>query len=187
MEGDAELLRRSARDPEAFGELFDRHADAVLRYLRRHVPCADTAKDLLSETFAKAYVGRRSFRGTASARGWLLGIARHELYRLYRQRAVDDRARRRLGLEPGVVADDLDASDERIDRRSLENELMVGLKALPHDLAAAVVLRVGHDLSYQDIASRLGCSIGAARVRVHRGLKQLRAAQLSQLTEGTFS
>ena len=62
MISDADLIRHSKRDPDAFGELFDRHAAAVLRYVARRVGCEHTAQDLMAETFAQAYVARRSFR-----------------------------------------------------------------------------------------------------------------------------
>ena len=47
------------------------------------------------------------------------------------------------------------------------------LKDLADDLRDAVVLRVIDQLDYQEIAAQLGCSAGAARVRVFRGLRQL--------------
>src|SRR5829696_5071873 len=77
---DAELLRRSGRDPEAFGLLYDRHAATVLAYFQRRTACAESAADLTAETFAAAFCSRRRYRDTGvPAIAWILGIARHLL------------------------------------------------------------------------------------------------------------
>lgn len=47
------------------------------------------------------------------------------------------------------------------------------LRELSPALSQALILRVGHELSYDEVADRLGCSPGAARVRVARGLAAL--------------
>jgi RNA polymerase sigma-70 factor (ECF subfamily) len=58
---DAELLRASAAEPEAFGVFYDRHAAAVLAFLARRTGCPQLAADLTAETFAAAFVSRRRF------------------------------------------------------------------------------------------------------------------------------
>jgi|SRR4029453_4998945 Sigma-70 region 2 len=75
---DAELLAGSARDPEAFGIFYDRHAERLLTYFARRTWDAQEAADLTAETFAAAFAARRRYRDTgAPAFAWLLGIARH--------------------------------------------------------------------------------------------------------------
>ena len=97
---DAELLVASAGDPEAFGRFYDRYAVALLGWFVRRTADPQTAADLTAETFAQAFASRRRYRDTgAPAFTWLLGIARHQLSGALRRRRVDDRARRRLGLE----------------------------------------------------------------------------------------
>ena len=106
---DAELLAGSARDPEAFGIFYDRHAESVLTYFARRTWDAQEAADLTAETFAAAFAGRRRYRDTgAPAFAWLLGIARQKLHRALRRQRIDDRARRRLHVEriaAGIDAD----------------------------------------------------------------------------------
>src|SRR4051812_8920625 len=97
---DAELLAASARDPEAFGRFYDRYALVLLGWFARRTADPQTAADLTAETFAEAFDSRRRYRDTgAPAFAWLLGIARHELGDALRRGRIDDRARRRLGLE----------------------------------------------------------------------------------------
>ena len=54
------------------------------------------------------------------------------------------------------------------------------LRGLPEGERAALLLRVDHDLSYEEIASALGISAGAAKVRVHRARLRLASALKSQ-------
>ena len=74
---DADVIARSLSVPDAFGVLFDRHFDAVHRYLARRVG-RERADDLASQTFVVAFERRGSFRPNAlAARPWLFGIATH--------------------------------------------------------------------------------------------------------------
>lgn len=172
---DLELLKTTDREPAAFGVLYERHVHAVLRFLYRRTVDPHLAADLTAETFAAAYIGRRKYRPRGSSvEGWLLGIARHELSHALRRERADDRARSRLGLER-VEIDDYSAQriEELADLEPLRGLLREALLELPSGLREAVRLRVGLDLPYEQVAAQLGCSEGAARVRVSRGLTKL--------------
>ena len=172
---DAELLAASARDAEAFGIFYDRHAERLLTYFARRTWDAQDAADLTAETFAAAFAARRRYRDTgAPAFAWLLGIARHQLHHALRRQRIDDRARRRLHLER-VALDDtsLTRIEELADLRAIRPRLSAALEQLPPAMARAVELRVADELPFAEVARRLGCTEGAARVRVSRGLHQL--------------
>jgi RNA polymerase sigma-70 factor (ECF subfamily) len=169
---DAQLLAASADDPESFGRLYDRHARAVLAFFMRRTGWPQLAADLTAETFAAAFVSRRRYRDTgAPALAWLLGIARHQLGTALRRERVEDRARKRLGLERAELDDEsyrrMEELGELDDLRRVVDE---ALSKLSPPVAAAVSLRVMRELPYAEVAERLGCSEGAARVRVARGL-----------------
>lgn len=172
---DAELLKASARDPEAFGVFYDRHARTLLAFFHRRTACAQTAADLTAETFASAFASRRSFRDRGvPGLAWLLGIARHELSASLRRGRVADRARRRLGMERAELDDvSIERIDELADIASLRQSIDAALASLSPKLAQAVSLRVEQELSYAEVASRIGCTEGTARVRVARGLEKL--------------
>ena len=175
MRSDAELLAAARDDPEAFGIFYDRHVRALLAYFYRRTACAETAADLAAETFAAAFAARRRYgeRG-APARAWLFKIGRRQLGRALRRGRVDQRARRRLGLERVPLDEE---SIERIealaDLEPVRAAVREAMGSLSPNLAAAVALRVGDDLPYVEVARRLGCSEGAARTRVARGLSKL--------------
>jgi RNA polymerase sigma factor (sigma-70 family) len=170
---DAGLLASgSASD---FGTFYDRHARAVLAFACRRTADPELAADITAETFAAAYLARRRYREEgAGARGWLLGIARHQIGRAIRRSRASERARRRLGVPP-VAMDDLsyERIEELADLAELRAAVRDALRSISPKVAEAVALRVGEELPYDEVARRLNCSEGAARVRVARGLDQL--------------
>jgi RNA polymerase sigma factor (sigma-70 family) len=172
---DWQLLQLSADDPEQFARFYERHVDQILAFLYRRTACAETAADLTSETFAAAFLARRRFRDRgAPARAWLLGIAKHKLAKSARRAKIERRAAERLGLEPPELDDESYARIEELgDMPAVRAALRAALEGLSPALAQAAYLRVGLELPYAEVARRLECSEGAARVRVMRALTQL--------------
>src|SRR6202012_3195163 len=73
---DAQLLRASREDLDAFAELYDRYAERLLDYFTRRVSGEDTALELCAETLSRAWVSRERFEDQhdGSAAPWLYGI-----------------------------------------------------------------------------------------------------------------
>jgi RNA polymerase sigma-70 factor (ECF subfamily) len=119
MDTDGELLRRAAAgESDAFSVLYARYEAIVAGFLVRRSRDRDLAADLTAETFAAAIVGASSFRDEGQAAvGWLLGIARHLLARSHERGRTEDRARRRIGLEPVSFTDATLERVEAPDRR----------------------------------------------------------------------
>ncbi len=172
---DDELLARARRDPEAFGAFYERHEQLVLGYLMRRTRDPELAADLAAETFAVALVAARKYRRDgAPASAWLIGIARNTLFSSLRRSRVEDRARRRLGMEPIALDDELLA---RIERLGGDGRVESLLARLTPEQADAVRARVLDEEDYALIATRLRCSESVIRQRVHRGLATLRRIQ----------
>lgn len=175
MTTDAQLFDEARNDPDAFGEVYRRHASAVHGWFRGRVD-ERTAEDLTAETFAQAALGLKRFRDEAggSAAPWLFGIARN-LHRHYRERhRVESAARRRLGMP--VRSEELaefEAVEERTSANRLRYDLGSALAVLPAGQRQALELRVVEELPYAQVAETLGCSEGAARLRVMRALESL--------------
>jgi DNA-directed RNA polymerase specialized sigma24 family protein len=130
---DDALLLAARRDAEAFAEFYRRHARPLAGYLLRRTGDAEAAADLLAETFAAALTGLNRFDpGRGDGAGWLYGIARHQLARRARRGAVEERARRRLGMERLELDDaDLRARDHRRIPRRPARLLLRRLHARP--------------------------------------------------------
>jgi DNA-directed RNA polymerase specialized sigma24 family protein len=78
---DADLIERAKKDPDAFRELYERHAHSVFRQLRGATNDERVALELTAETFAQAACSLGLFRDLSegSAGPWLHGIARNLL------------------------------------------------------------------------------------------------------------
>ncbi len=172
---DGELLELTVEDPDAFGAFYDRFEEELLAFFMRATRRADLAADLTAEVFAAALSSARLFRAElGSARGWLFGIARHELADTWQRGRVEDRARRRLGLEPMTLSDE---ALERIDELgACGSGALTLLEDLPDDQRIAVKGRVLQERSYDELARSLSCSQSVVRQRVSRGLRSLRQA-----------
>ena len=168
---DAELLRRTPASAAAFGVFYRRHERGVGAYFMRRTREPELAADLTAETFAAAFAGVRRFRGDAPAAAWLYGIAHHVWQRSLEGRQVEDRARRRLGLELHLTPEVLD----RFEHLASAQSVRLILDDLPLEQAEAIHRRIVNDASYDDVAVDMRCSPGVARQRVSRGLRALRA------------
>jgi RNA polymerase sigma factor (sigma-70 family) len=173
---DAELLAGIAgRDPLAFSAFYRRHLRAVLAMLARETGDRETAADLTAEVFASAMVSAPRYEARHdTANAWLLGISRNVLGHSRRRGRVDDRARRRIGLQP-LALDDADL--ERVDATLDEGHRPVSelVQELPALERSALVARIVDERPYADIAAQFHCSETVVRKRVSRGLARLRA------------
>jgi RNA polymerase sigma-70 factor (ECF subfamily) len=177
---DDQLLARSTRDPAAFGTFYERHERLVLGYFMRRVGDPELAADLAAETFAAALVAARRFRAEgAPASAWLVGIARNVLAGSVRRAQVEDRARRRLGMQPIALDDELLS---RIERLGGDARVEALLARLTPEQSDAVRARVLEEEDYAGIASRMRCSESVVRQRVSRGLAVLRRIADEEMT-----
>ncbi len=171
---DEELLSRAVVDPDAFGVFYDRFERPILAFFARATGQPEVAADLAAEVFASALMGAAGFRPElGSARGWLFGIARHQLAGAWERGKVEDRARRRLGIEPLALRDGV---LERIEELGEGEQALALLAGLPDDQRRAVQGRVLDELEYRELAQTLQCSESVVRQRVSRGLRALRRA-----------
>jgi RNA polymerase sigma-70 factor (ECF subfamily) len=175
---DTELLAAAlAGDGEAFGAFYRRHARRIAAFHLARTHEAQDAADLTAETFAVALEALDRYdpeRGAPIA--WLFGIARHRLQALRRRGAVEDRARRRMGIERTRLDDAaLEQVESAASAELVRVELREGFDALPPDQRDAVALRVLLDHDYAELAQAAGVSEVVARKRVSRGLSALRA------------
>jgi RNA polymerase sigma factor (sigma-70 family) len=181
---DAELLRVAAREPEAFREFYDRYAVWIRSWFVRHTGSEAASLDLTAETFAQAWHASRRFRDEAGGSGapWLFGIARNLLRQYHKHNRIESAARERLGLEAAFAdCEEYERVEERSEASALAPLLRHAVRALPTEQRRALELRIVHQLPYEAVAGRLGCSQNAARLRVSRALRalttQLKGAQ----------
>lgn len=163
--------------PEAFAAFYRHHSVPLTAYFLRRTRNTEVAADLTAETFAAALDGVARFdpaRGPAVA--WLYGIARRQLMHAEQRGRVEDRARRRLGMEPLVLTDEALERVESLDESdATARALHEALDALPVEQRSAVEARVLEEKDYPSIATAAGASEPVIRQRVSRALSRLRS------------
>jgi RNA polymerase sigma factor (sigma-70 family) len=172
---DSELLVASREDPESFTELYQRHAEDILRYVARRTLDPEAAAELTAETFAQAFASRQTYTDTGvNGVAWLYGVARHQLGRFFRAGRVDSSARRRLGMpERSLPPEDYERIEDLVDFVPIKDALVEALETLSNDQREALNLHVIAGLAYPEVARRLACTEDNARQRVSRGLRRL--------------
>lgn len=160
------------RDAVWFAAFFAAHHRDVLRYAARRVP--DEADDIVAEVFA--IVWRSRTRVPEPATAWLYATARHVI--LHHNRGTARRARlasRLAGVGRDATQDTIDPSDAVADRVDAHARAAILLARLSARDAEVLRLWAWEGLEGVDLATALGCSVGAARVRLHRAARRAQA------------
>jgi RNA polymerase sigma-70 factor (ECF subfamily) len=162
-----------AAEADAMRSLYDRFAPAIRRFLRSLVRDHAAADDALQETFTRALRRLSTLREGERVLPWLFGIARNVSLELRRARVRDGDAGDRTG-------DDLADARARTPEDALLGEetarvVARAMDALSEERRAALLLRVDHGLSYEEIGQALGWSVAKAKIEVHRARLVVRA------------
>lgn len=171
---DATLLVRSLGAPECFGELFDRHAPAIHRYIARRLG-PDAADDLVAESFLAAFRRRDRYDPAhADARPWLYGIATRLIARHRRDEVRFFAAIARTGVDPAAepVADQVTERVAALAASSALAAAVAGLSQAQRD----VLLLVASGLGYEEVARALGVPAGTVSSRLVRARRKVREA-----------
>jgi RNA polymerase sigma-70 factor (ECF subfamily) len=170
LSDDALIAACATGDDAARSRLFERHVDAVHRFVGRMQASDDgEVDDLVQATFVEAFRSTARYRGP-SVRAWLYGIAAN-LTRAYARREI----RRKRAHQAIASVDRLPATLDMV-RRDVLARLPAALTALPHDLRTVFIL--------VDLEQQRGCEVAAA-LRIPEGTvwrRLYRARQALRIT-----
>jgi RNA polymerase sigma-70 factor, ECF subfamily len=173
---DLALLERSAAgDREAFDAIVARHGPSVYRLARLLAPRQDEADDVFQQAFLAAWKGASQFRGEASARTWLMAIARNAaigLRRRHLRERVTDTPLDELGVRAGWGGPDPEALAVAAEHRE---RLAAAFAALAPEDREVITLRDLEGLSGEEAAALLGIGVAAMKSRLHRARMTLAA------------
>jgi RNA polymerase sigma-70 factor (ECF subfamily) len=144
--------------------LYREHSRSLMSYFRRQRALAPDAEDLLQDTFVRAIRSIGRLRASVSPRAYLFGIARHVSLDALRQPAPAEP----LLCEPHAPGSP--AEDPRLEL------LRTAIARLPEAQRETLLLKLQHDLSYEEIAEVLAIPIGTVRSRLHHAVLQLRSS-----------
>jgi RNA polymerase sigma-70 factor, ECF subfamily len=171
---DGALLRAArAGNPAAFGELVDRHKDALLAYLTRLTGQTEEAEDLAQESFVRLYERSQGYREEGKLRSYLFSIATNLVRSQERQR------RRREVLRSIFLASSNGhgapaQQQSRLLSDELRQRLGDAIAKLPLRYRTPLVLYEIEGWSYHQIGELTGCAAGTVKSRIHRGRRRLK-------------
>lgn len=172
---DTQLVARSLKqDHEAFGQLIDRHASAIVNLAYRMVGNQAEAEDLAQEAFLAAFKALPTFRADAKFSTWLYRIASNKCKDWLRVK------------RPGQGQYDVDADDQLdhhvsedrtpedlLSQQQVAKELNQAIQRLPPLYREAFVLKHIEGLSYEEMEDILGVGGDTLKMRVYKGRVQL--------------
>lgn len=177
---DGELLDLAkAGDRAAFSELVRIHQDEVYTLAVRLVSDRDLAADVSQEAFVRAWRALPNFRGDAKFSTWIHRITvnvawtQRRKQRKHRADSIDD-----AFTEP---PSDSISPERAAESAAVQGRLRAALQDLPVPIRAVVVLKDVYGWTHGEIAEHLDITVAAAKVRLHRGRKQLRQQLWSEM------
>ncbi len=158
----------------AIGALAERYFDHVYDFCVHRLRDRVVAEDVTQRVFLEAFRDLARYRGHATLRSWLFGIADH---RCRDERKARDRRARRLDPEPIEVVDAINPAPDPADdteHRRRHRALDDCLQQLHESTREAVVMHYTRELTYEEMSDILGTKAGTLQRRVARALLRLR-------------
>ncbi|MGO8698832.1 MAG: RNA polymerase sigma factor [Limisphaerales bacterium] len=191
---DAELmLRVKGGDVLAFEALVVKYQQPIVNLMYRMVRDLDEAEDLAQNVFIRVFQSAHRYEVSAKFSTWIFTIARHlclnEIRRRGRHQAesmesnqtdTDEHGPRQFHDTAAVSATEAFLEGE------LENKILQAVADLPGKQRLAIVMCREEELSYEEIARALGCSLSATKSLIHRARETLKQKLKPYLDSGAW-
>jgi RNA polymerase sigma-70 factor (ECF subfamily) len=187
------MLRVKGGEARAFEELVGKYKQPIVNLMYRMLRDLDEAEDLAQNVFIRVFQSAPRYKASAKFSTWIFTIARHlclnEIRRRGRHRAESLEASQAESEEqvPRQFPDTRDiAAPQAFLQVELEAKIQEALAQLPDKQRLAIVLCREEELSYEDIACVLGCSLSATKSLIHRGRETLKEKLKPYLQSGAW-
>jgi len=169
--GESDLVAACLADrPGAFDLIVERHRRTVYQLCYRFVGNHEDASDLSQDVFLRAFRGLRNFKGQSSLGTWLYRIGVNVcLNRISAKAPLNEPIEKHQ-----YVDDNAESPSDRMLRGERALQVRAAITQLPRKQRAALILRMYHEMSHQEIAEALGSSVGAVKANVFHALQNLK-------------
>jgi len=194
LDSDAALMLRVKQgDWEAFTNLVDKYKQPLMNLVFRMLRDASAAEDLAQVVFLQVYKSADRYEVASKFSTWIFTIARNL--------ALNEIRRRSRHPADSIDAPYPDQEDQPLhqyeDKKTfsppdsllhgeLEEKIEQALAELPENQRTAILLCRGDELSYEEIAKVLGCSLSATKSLIHRGRETLKQKLKPYLRSGCW-
>lgn len=164
-------------DTESFNQLVLRWERPIYALAYRTIGREEEARDIVQDTFFRAYRALPGFKGEAKFSSWLyriaLNLCRDWIRKQRRAPTVqlpEEIDLIELASERGPV----ESIEELVGRREMSAVVATAMALLPEEQRTAIVLKEYHGLTFQEIAELQGCPLSTVKTRLYQGLSVLR-------------
>ena len=168
MADERNLIAKAKHDPQAFGEIYHRHVQAIYKYFYNRTGNQHEAEDLTAQTFMAALEALPRYREDGYFLTWLFSIARRKAADHFRMNA-----RHTTQDLPDDIPVDSDFLNDVIRTERLQNIAAI-FNALPEKDKELIRLRYVVELSFAEIGRILHRSEGAVKKAVYRIIERMR-------------
>jgi RNA polymerase sigma-70 factor (ECF subfamily) len=187
------MLRVKQGDATAFTTLVDKYKQPVMNLAWRTLGDPTEAEDLAQNVFVQAWKSADRYQATAKFSTWLFTIARNlclnEIRRRVRHPAESlDQTYDDADEQPLLQVEDrrMRPAPDHLLRGELEQKVDEAIAALPENQRTALLLCRQDEMSYEEMAAVLGCSLSATKSLIHRARETLKARLKPYLQSGIW-
>ena len=187
------MLRVKQGDAAAFTQLVEKYKQPIVNLDWRTVRDETEAEDIAQNVFVQAWKSAPRYQATAKFSTWLFTIARNLCLNEFRRRSRHpaeslDQMRDDSDDQPlfQVVDKRIRGAQGELLQGELEHKVDAAIDELPENQRIALALCRQEELSYEEIAEVLGCSLSATKSLIHRARETLKARLKPYLQTGVW-
>ena len=175
---DDDLVARSrGGDVESFNQLILRWERPIYALAYRVIGRDEDARDVVQETFLRAFRALPGFKGQAKFSSWLYRIALNlcrDWIRRQRRTPVVQMPEDAEAVERIAIRDPVESIEDLMARKELSAVVAEAMALLPEEQRTAIILKEYHGMTFQKIAELQGCPLSTVKTRLYQGLAVLR-------------
>jgi RNA polymerase sigma-70 factor (ECF subfamily) len=175
---DEELVARTmAGDADSFNQLILRWERPIYALAYRTIGREEEARDIVQDTFLRAYRALPGFKGQAKFSSWLYRIALNLCRDWMRRQRRTPTVQAPEGVELADLASEqgpVESIEDLVARREISRAVAEAMTQLPEEQRTAIILKEYHGLTFQEIADLQGCPLSTVKTRLYQGLSVLR-------------
>ena len=175
---DEDLVARSrGGDVDSFNQLILRWERPIYALAYRVIGREEDARDVVQETFLRAFRALPGFKGQAKFSSWIYRIALNlcrDWIRRQRRTPVVQMPEDSEAIERSAVRESVESIEDLVARKELSAVVAEAMAALPEEQRTAIILKEYHGMTFQEIADLQGCPLSTVKTRLYQGLTVLR-------------
>ena len=166
-----------AGDADSFNQLILRWERPIYALAYRTIGREEDARDIVQDTFLRAYRALPGFKGQAKFSSWLYRIALNLCRDWIRRQRRTPTVSAPEGVDLMELASEqgpVESIEELVSRREMSRAVAQAMTHLSDEQRTAIILKEYHGLTFQEIADLQGCPLSTVKTRLYQGLSVLR-------------